>query len=124
MPLGLVVVFVSSSFMVFFHEFVPGVSSPRGSSSPVLGVSSPKESWGGVDDAALASGCRTAVAQRWEIRLIAANNAVRPMKADAAPGLYTLLPERRRRADVSDIYWISPSCGKTYITNIELSLWF
>ena len=69
-----------------------------------LGVSSPKGSWGGVDDAALASGCRTAVAQRWEIRLIAANNTVRPMKADAAPGLYTLLPERRRRANISDLY--------------------
>ena len=70
----------------------------------VPGVSSPKGSWGDVDDAALASGCRTAVAQRWAIRLIAANNEVRPMKADAAPGLYTLLPARRRRSEFSDLY--------------------
>ena len=82
---------------------VPGVSSPRGSSSSVIGVSSPKGTWGGID-AALASGCRTAVARRWAIRLIAADKAVRPMKADAAPGLYTLLPARRRRADVSELY--------------------
>ena len=84
--------------------FVPGVSSPRGSSSSFLGVLSPKGSWGGVDDAALASRCRTAVARCWAIRLIAANNAVRPLKADAAPGLYTLLLARRRRSDVSDLY--------------------
>ena len=69
-----------------------------------LGVLSPKGSWGGVDDAALASGCRTAVARRWAIRLIAADNPVRLMKADATPGLYTLLPARRRKADVSDLY--------------------
>ena len=84
--------------------FVPGVSSPKGSSSSFLRFSSPKGSWGGVD-AALAIGCRTAAARRWAIRLFVADNAVRPMKAaDAAPGLYTLLPERRRRADVSDLY--------------------
>ena len=83
--------------------FDPGVSSPRGSSWLFLGVSSPKGSWGGVDEAALASGCRTAVARRWAIRLIAANDAVQPMKANAAPGLYTILPARRRRADVSDL---------------------
>ena len=65
--------------------FVPGVLSPRGSSSTFLGVLSPKGSWGGVDDAALVSGCRTALARRWSIRLIAANDAVRPMRADAAP---------------------------------------
>ena len=40
----------------------PRVSSPRGRSSFFLGVSSPKGSWGGVDDAALASECRTAIA--------------------------------------------------------------
>ena len=57
-------------------------------SKVLLEVSSPKRSWGGVNDAALASGCRTAVARRWVIRLIAADNAGRPMKAaDAAPGL-------------------------------------
>ena len=83
---------------------VPGVSSPRGSSSSFLGVSSPKGSWGGVD-AALASGCQTAVARCWAIRLIIADNAVRSMKAaDAAPGLYTLLPARRRRAAISQLY--------------------
>ena len=57
--------------------FVPGVLSPRGSSSSFLGVSSPKVSWGSVD-AALASGCRTAVARRWAIRLFVADKAVRP----------------------------------------------
>ena len=62
----------------------PGVSSPRGSSSSFLGVFSPKGSWGGVNDAALASGCWTVVARRWTIRLIAADDAVRPIKADAA----------------------------------------
>ena len=77
---------------------VPGVLSPRGSSSSFLGVSSPKGSWGGVDDAVLANECRTAVARRWAIRLIAADKSVRPMNADAVPGLYTLLPARRRRA--------------------------
>ena len=77
---------------------------PRGGSLSFLGVSSPKGSWGGVNDAALASRCWTAVAQRWAIHLIAANNSVLPIKANAAPGLYTLLPARRRRADVSDIY--------------------
>ena len=87
-----------------FFEFVPGVLSPRKSSSSFLGVSSPKGSWVGVDDATLASRCQTAVARRWAIRIIAADNAVRPMKADAVPGLYTLLPSRRRRADVSDLY--------------------
>ena len=85
--------------------FVPRVLSPRGSSLSFLGVLSPKRSWGGVDDAALARRCRTAVARRWAIRLIAANNTVRPVKADAAPGLNTLLPARRRRADVSELYW-------------------
>ena len=85
-------------------SFVPRVLSPRGRSLSFLGVFSPKGSWGGVDDAALASRCRTAVARCWAIRLIAANNAVRPMMADAAPGLYTLLLARRRRADVSDLY--------------------
>ena len=84
--------------------FIPRVSSPRGSYSSFLGVSSPKGIWGSVDDAALASGCRTAVARRWAIRLIVANNAVRPMKVDAASGLYTLLLAHRRRADVSDLY--------------------
>ena len=49
--------------------FVPGVLSPRGRSSSFLEVSSPKGSWGGVNDAALASGCRTAVARRWAIHL-------------------------------------------------------
>ena len=34
-----------------------------------LGVSSPKGSWGGVDVAARASGCRTAIEKRrWAIR--------------------------------------------------------
>ena len=84
--------------------FVPGVLSPRGSSLSFLRVSSPKGSWGGVNDAALASGCWTAVARRWAIGLIVADNAVRPMEANAAPGLYTLLPARRRRAGVSDLY--------------------
>ena len=65
--------------------FVPGFSSPRGSSSLFLRGFSPKGSWGGVDDAALAIGCRTAVARRWAIHLIAADDAVRPMKADSAP---------------------------------------
>ena len=57
-----------------------------------------------VDDAAIASECQTAVARRWAIHLIAADNAVRTMKADAEPGLYTLLPARKKRADVSDLY--------------------
>ena len=83
--------------------FVPRVLFSRGSSLSFLRVSYPKGSWGGVDDAALASWCRTAVARRWAIRLIIADNAVRPMEADAAPGLYTFLPARRRRADVSDL---------------------
>ena len=44
-------------------------------------------------------------AKRWAIRLIVANNAVQLMKvADATIGLYTLLPSRRRRADISDLY--------------------
>ena len=68
------------------------------------GISSPKGSWGGVDDAALAIRCRTAVARCWAIRLIAADKAVHPVKADVAPGLYTLLPARRRSADVSELY--------------------
>ena len=89
---------------VLTFPFVPGVLSPRGSSSSFLGVSSPKGSWDSFDDAVLASGYWMAVARRWAIRLIAADNAVRPMKADAAPGLYTLLPARRRKADVSDLY--------------------
>ena len=68
-----------------------------------MGFRPPMEA--GVSDvAALASRCWTVVARRWYIRLIAADNAVRPMKADAAPGLYNLLPARRRRADVSDLY--------------------
>ena len=48
-------------------------------------VSSPNGSWGGADDDALASGCRTAVTRCWAIRLIAVDDAVRPMKVDAAP---------------------------------------
>ena len=54
--------FVSFRFVLFrfisfrFVRFVPRVSSPRGSSLSFLGVSSPKGSWGGVDDVVLASG--------------------------------------------------------------------
>ena len=60
--------------------FVPGVTSPRGSSSSFLGVLSPKVNWGGVDSA-LASGCWKAVSRSWSIRLIVADNSVRLMKA-------------------------------------------
>ena len=51
-----------------------------------LEVSSPKGIWGGVDDAALASGCWTAISKRrWAIRQIATSYTVQPMRADAAP---------------------------------------
>ena len=81
--------------------------SPVGEVLPfpfIPGVLSPKGSWGSVDNAALASGCRMVVVRRWAIRLIAADNAVLQMKADSAPGLYTLLPAQRRRAGVIDLY--------------------
>ena len=96
--------------------FFPGVLSPRGSSTLFLGVLSPKGSLVGVDDAALSSRCRTAVARHWAIRHISADNAVQPMKADAAPGLYTLLLSRRRRADVSDLRFTTTWSYSIYIT--------
>ena len=69
-----------------------------------LRFSSLKGSWGGVDDAVLARMCRTAVAISWATCLIAADNAVRLMMADAVPGIYNFLSARRMRVDVSDIY--------------------
>ena len=68
-----------------------------------LGVSSPKGIWGGVDVAARASGCQTAIEKRcWAIRqsppMIWFGRGVPRLRR----GLYTLLPEQRRRADVSD----------------------
>ena len=42
---------------------------------------------------------------------ITANDTVQLMKADVRWGLYTILPARGRRADVSDIYWIALISG-------------
>ena len=47
----------------------------------LLGVSSPKQSWVRVNDAALASGCWQAVSRSWSIRLIVADYSVRLMTA-------------------------------------------
>ena len=69
------------------------------------GVSSPKGSWGGVDDSARASGCRTAMKKRrWAIRQSPPTIWYDRLRPRMRQCLYTLLPSRRRRADVSDIY--------------------
>ena len=93
--------------------FCPWISSPRRSSFLFLGVLFTKGSWDGVNVAALASRCRTAIKGRWAIRQSPPTIRYRPMKADVRRGLYTLLPVRGRRADVSDLYWMAPSGGIT-----------
>ena len=55
---------------------------------------------------------------------IAADDTVRPMKANAAPMPYTILPARRSREDVSDIYWRATLTVKFRSLNSELSLHF
>ena len=67
------------------------------------GVSSPKGSWGGVDVAARASGCRTAIEKRrWAIRQSPPTIQFGRGGLKLRRGLYTLLLARRRRADVSN----------------------
>ena len=64
------------------------------------GVSPPKGSWGGVDVAARASGCRTAIeTQRWAIRQSPPTIRFGQGGPKLRRGLYTLLPARRRIAD-------------------------
>ena len=68
------------------------------------GISSPKGSWGGVDDAARAIGCRTEMKKRrWAIRQSPPTIRLNQWRPMLRQGLYTLLPGRRRRANVSDI---------------------
>ena len=67
------------------------------------GVLSPKGSWGGVDVAARASGCRTAIEkQRWAICQLPPTIRFGLGGPKLRRGLYTLLPARRRRAAISD----------------------
>ena len=67
------------------------------------GVSSPKGSWGGVDVAARAIGCPTAIEkQRWAIPQSPPTIRFGRGGPKLRRGLYTLLPAWRRRADVSD----------------------
>ena len=68
-----------------------------------LEVSSPNGSWGGVDVAARASGCRTAIDKRhWAIRQSPLTIWFGQGGPKLRRGLYTILPAQRRRADISD----------------------
>ena len=68
-----------------------------------LGVLYPKGSWGGIDVAARASGSRTAIEKQcWAIRQSPPTIRFVRGGPKLRRGLCTLLPARRRKADVSD----------------------
>ena len=77
------------------------------------GVSSPKGSWGVINDAARAIGCRTAMKKRrWAIRQSPPTIWYDRWRPRMHQGLYTLLPARSKRADVSDVYRRAPCTVK------------
>ena len=63
------------------------------------GVLYPKGSWGGIDVAARASGCRTAKKRCWAIHQSPPKIRFGRGGPKLRRGLYTLLPARRRIAD-------------------------